>query len=202
MTRRTQGFSLMELMVVVALAGAILAIGAPSFGEFRRNNRLTGTGNDFLAALLQARTEAIKRQQPVSLCASNDTTADSPTCTAGGAYSGWIVFEDRNGDCTRDAGEMVLRAQGPLEAAVKTKATGSCVPFAPTGFVTKRAGDPDDGVQRVLFCDERGVIAQQGTTQSVGRGVMITRTGRSRVTRDITSDMDTNLSKWAIGCPP
>jgi type IV fimbrial biogenesis protein FimT len=201
MKRRTQGFSLMELMVVVTLVGTILAIGAPSFTEFRRNNRLTGAGNDFLGALLLARTEAIKRQRTVSLCASDNAGSATPSCSAG-AYSGWIVFEDRDGNCTRDAAtEELLRAEGPIETAVNTSATGSCVPFAATGFVAPRAGDPADGVQRVLFCDDRGVTAQQGTAMSAGRGVMVTRTGRSRVTRDISSGTDTDLTKWAISCP-
>lgn len=196
----SRGFTLYELMIVLALAGLILGLGAPSFNEFRRNNRLTGTGNDFLGALLMARTEAIKRQQPVSLCASDNASAAAATCSDG-AFNGWIVFEDLNGSCTRDGGEMLLRGQGPIEKQLKPKATGSCVPFAATGFVTPRAGDPADGVQRVLFCDERGIAAQTGTTQSAARGLMVTRTGRARITRDITSGTDTDVTRWAIGCP-
>jgi type IV fimbrial biogenesis protein FimT len=200
MRRRTQqGFTLMELMVVLAIAGTILAIGAPSFNEFRRNNRLTGTSNEFLSALLSARTEAIKRQQPVSLCASDDSGGAAPSCS-GGAYNGWIVFEDRNGNCTRDGGEVLLRAQAPIEAAVKTKTNDSCVPFAPTGFVTPKIIEAPK-VRYVLFCDDRGVGTQQGTTQSAARGLMITPTGRARISRDLTSLTDENLTTWPIGCP-
>jgi type IV fimbrial biogenesis protein FimT len=188
----------MELMVVLAVAGTILAIGAPSFSEFRRNNRLTGTSNDFLGALLSARTEAIKRQQPVSVCASSNSSTDSPTCS-GGAFTGWIVFEDTNGNCTRDSGEMLLRAQPPIETGIKTNSSDPCVPFAPTGFVTPKT--PDSKVRYVLFCDDRGLAKQQGTQVSAGRGVMVTPTGRARISRDLSSASEEDMTKWPFGCP-
>ena len=62
MKNRSRGFTLMELMIVLTLAGIILALGAPSFGEFRRNNRMAGIANDFLVGVQIARSEAIKRQ--------------------------------------------------------------------------------------------------------------------------------------------
>jgi type IV fimbrial biogenesis protein FimT len=200
MKRRTQGFSLFELLIVVALAGLILGLGAPSFREFSRNSRLTGTGNDFLSALLLARTEAIKRQQSVALCASNNPGAATPSCS-NGAYTGWIVFEDRDSNCVRASTETLLKTQGPLDAQVKTSATGSCMPFAPTGFLRPQASDPTDHVQRVLFCDDRGIDALPGGNQSAGRGITVTPTGRARVLRDVGTDTDTDLKKWAITCP-
>jgi len=201
MKSRTQGFSLFELMVVVALAGLILGLGAPSFREFRQNNRLTGVGNDFLGALLLARTEAIKRQQPVSLCASNNPNDDTPSCSKG-AYTGWIVFEDRNSDCMLDADpEMLLRGDGPVEAEVKTQATGSCMPFMPTGFLKPQGGEPDDKIQRVLFCDQRGTDPIDGANVSAARGIIVTATGRARITREVNTNTDLDLKKWAIACP-
>jgi type IV fimbrial biogenesis protein FimT len=197
MKSTTHGFSLFELMIVMALAALILGIGAPSFSEFRRNNRLTGAGNDFLSALLLARTEAIKRQQPVSLCASSNPKAATPSCS-NGAYTSWIVFEDRNSDCALDAApEVLLRADGPLEAVVKTSATGSCMPFMPTGFLKPQDGEPEDHVQR----DDRGTKAIDGASVSAARGVLVTPIGRARVSRDVGTETDTDLKKWAITCP-
>ena len=102
MKTRSAGFTLMELMVTLALAAVILSIGAPSFGEFRRNNRLTSVGNEFLGAVQTARTEAIKRQTPVAVCPSADPTDAGATCTSG-AFNGWIVFVDSNSNGDRDA---------------------------------------------------------------------------------------------------
>ena len=187
------GFTLVELLIVMVVAAVVLAIGAPQFTEFRRNNRLSGASNDLLAALQQARTEAIKRQQPVALCASADPSAAEPECTEG-AFSGWIVFEDPDGDCQRGAGDPpVIRREGPLDRSLRTTADGNCVAFAPTGF----ALDLPDGVEagRLLICDERGTGLQAGTSESAARGIAISRTGRASITRD----PDT-LNGWGLSC--
>ena len=82
MKTRESGFTLMELMITLALAAVILSIGAPSFTEFRRNNRLTSVGNDFLGAVQTARSEAI----------------DSPIITQSAALaSGTAVALETNG---------------------------------------------------------------------------------------------------------
>jgi len=200
MKSRTQGFSLFELMVVVALAGLILGLGAPSFREFRRNNRLTGVGNDFLSALLLARTEAIKRQVVsggVALCASDNPEDDNPTCLSKDAtnFNGWVVFVDSNNDCVRDPdetkGEIVLRTGSRIDLTNtaasyrKSVSNGSCISFAATGFV--RADNPKtpNVPVRTVFCDERGNTNQSTSVPlSVARGVEVTATGRARITRD------------------
>ncbi|HQX79388.1 MAG TPA: GspH/FimT family pseudopilin, partial [Steroidobacteraceae bacterium] len=93
------GFTLLELMIVLALAAVILAIGAPSFTEFRRNGRLTADANDFLTAVQRARTEAVKQQRTVSLCATDDPLAVAPACSGNADFSGWIVFSDPDDNC-------------------------------------------------------------------------------------------------------
>ncbi|EIC29156.1 general secretion pathway protein H [Methylomicrobium album BG8] len=57
----TQGFTLLELLVVVAIMGITLAIGVPSLQSFIVDNRLTTSANDMLTALQAARSEATKR---------------------------------------------------------------------------------------------------------------------------------------------
>jgi prepilin-type N-terminal cleavage/methylation domain-containing protein len=196
------GFTLMELMIVIALAAVILAIGAPNFREFRQNNRLTAVANDFLASVSLARTEAVKRQNPVSLCASDNPAAADASC-APGDFSRWIVFEDANGNCERDADEPILRAEvGRNEGGDSTLeqrrqlnavADGDCVSIGRTGFTR----DLDASASRFLFCDGRGVDVQSGTGQSLGRGIILNRTGRAQITRDPAI-----ISSWELECPP
>src|SRR5688572_31959540 len=100
----SRGFTVMELAVVLAIAGVIVGIGAPTFNQFRLNNRLTNAANDALAAITKGRTEAIKRQASVSMCASASPNVDDPECTDG-ATAGFIVFLDGNSDCLRDDDE-------------------------------------------------------------------------------------------------
>lgn len=180
MNMRNSGFTLMELMVTLALAAVILSIGAPSFNEFRRNNRLTGVGNEFLGAVQTARTEAIKRQVPVAVCPSGNPTDAAATCTAG-PFSGWIVFVDTDNDCDRDAAEDVVRVGPTIDPAVTAASTGICASFGANGFRQNIPGRDTAG--NTLFCDDRGMAEQAGSGLSFARGVEVGPTGRSRVTR-------------------
>ena len=197
MKNRSHGFTLMELMVVLALVAAIMAIGVPSFREFTRNNRMVTMANDFLTGIQVARTEAIKRQVVsggVALCASGNPDDEEPTCLDEDArnFNGWIVFVDTDNDCQRDASnakEVVLRAGSLIDAANnatsyrKSVSNGACISFAATGFV--RTDDPKSVPVRTVFCDERGIVDQSPSIPlSVARGVEVTATGRARVTRD------------------
>jgi len=201
MRNRVRGITLLELMVALSVAAVILAIGAPSFAEFRRNNRLTSAGNDFLAAIQVARTEAIKRQQPVAVCPTAAPENPGAGCSAG-PFRSWLVFVDENNNCQREAGEERLRAEGPLSDAVEVRSNGVCISFAATGFLQPPTVTGQPTASRTIFCDERGIAAQDGTTLSAARGVFVSPTGRSRVTRDITSGtLSTDLTRWGLGCP-
>lgn len=197
MKTRSAGFTLMELMITLALAAVILSIGAPSFTEFRRNNRLTSVGNDFLGAVQTARSEAIKRQVPVAVCASANPGDAAATCS-GGAFTGWIVFADPDNNCDRDAGnpvlEPVLRVGDTIDPSLTPASTGSCVSFAPTGFSQVIGGGPM--ATNTLFCDDRGKANQAGTNLSAARGIEVGLTGRSRVTRE----SEINANPWT-DCP-
>ena len=211
MKRRSGGFTLMELMVVLAIAASVLVIGAPSFNTFRLNNRLTNAANDALAAITKARTEAIKRQGPVSMCASAAPNAATPACTDG-ATAGFIVFNDPNNNCLRESTEDML-SSAVYEVSfsntnpLRIKSNGNCISFAATGFRQDIASRTT--LSHLVFCDNRGVALQVGTTQSAGRGISLARTGRARISR-ITSGsgvangqgLAEDLSTWSDAtCP-
>jgi type IV fimbrial biogenesis protein FimT len=199
MKYRSRGFTLMELMIVLALAAVILALGAPSFNEFRRNNRLTGIANDFLGAIQTARTEAIKRQVPVAVCPSDDGSS----CTTG-TFRGWVAFVDTDNNCTRDTTgtppvEPLVRVETRIDSdaakPIYEVSKGVCISFGSNGFRQNIGGKAT--ADRTIFCDTRGNSTQAGTDQSAARGIEVTTTGRARVTR-VVSDLNT----WSLTCPP
>lgn len=77
---KSHGFTIMELMVVVAVVAVLSAIAAPSFRELMANTRIKTTASDIHLSLLRARSEAIKRNSNVTVAASG-----------GGWVSGWTV---------------------------------------------------------------------------------------------------------------
>lgn len=198
MKSRSRGFTLVEILVALGIAALILGIAAPSFDEFRRSNRLTAAANDFLAATQIARTEAIKRQLPVSVCPTADPSDAAAVCGAG-RFTAWLVFVDVNSDCLRaGANEVIVKAEGPVASTLTASSNGNCLSFAPTGFLQNVAGRPSATLS--VYCDDRGLAALGGQNQSAGRGIFVTNTGRSRVTRDVSSGSATDLSTWGVDC--
>jgi len=85
-----RGFSLIELMVVVAIVAIMVAIGAPSFSEMMRRNRLSAAASALQVSLSLARSEAVKRGSDARVTVAANTTA-------GAWANGWTVFVDGTG---------------------------------------------------------------------------------------------------------
>ena len=170
----------MELMVVLALAAVILGIGVPNFRDFQLNNRLTVAANDVLGMVLNSRGEALRRQAIVSMCSSPAPNDADATCGGG---SGWIVFEDTDGDCVRDGGEELITATA-VDTDVNVTANSNCLSFATNGFKRVVAGQPTTA--HMLYCDARGNTARNaGGTDSTARGIEVLPTGRGMVIRNV-----------------
>ncbi len=186
MKRAQPGFTLLELMVVLAIAGILMAVAIPAMGNFLRNARITGAANDVMAGLHFTRSEATKRRQPVSLCTSADTVnADgsqnlNPTCAASDELTGWFAFVDLNQSGTREVGEAVLMQREPMD--IRITARSSTDPFAVTYLVNGFALNPNES--QLVLCDDRGNVPTAGELSSA-RGILIAVTGRAGVTRDL-----------------
>ena len=145
--KKHSGFTLVELMVVVAIAGIAMAFAIPAMGTFIKNERLVTQINTLVGHLAYARNEAVTLRQQVILCASGNMTS----CSGSTDWAnGWILFVDADNSTTLNGLETILRAKAPLEGIGTTlnNSTGSMIIYDNRGF------SPDSGV--FLLCDDRG----------------------------------------------
>jgi type IV fimbrial biogenesis protein FimT len=119
---RRKGFSLIELMAVLAISAILLAIGVPSFRTMIQKQRITTATNDFFAAIHLARSEAVQRGRRVDLV---------PTDPGGDWAKGWIVFVDNNNNQRADLGEQVIFTSGAAAhgIVIQAKLTDSSVQY-------------------------------------------------------------------------
>jgi type IV fimbrial biogenesis protein FimT len=189
------GFTLIEMIVVLTILGITAAVAVPGMTHLIQSERLGTQANDLLADLNYARSEAIRRQKPITVCKSDDPTASAPACdaTAANAWTtGRLIFVDDSKDGTHDAGEEMLRVREALSGTSNrlygdgnTAGTANYVIFLGTGLTTLV---PTGGASESQFflCDSRG--PSQALT------VVISATGRARVA-SLGKDMnDSNLT--------
>lgn len=164
----SKGFTLIEMIVVVALVAIISAFALPSFSNLVGGNRMSTQYNMLLSSLSFARSEAIKRNTSVTVCRSNNQT----TCV-GGWQNGWIVFVDNGVIGTVNApNDTILNVHGAL-------ATGNTLSYAAINKVTYLANGliavGDQGT--FSFCDTR--------VGNFGIQIIVTPTGRTRKATDV-----------------
>lgn len=163
--KKNSGFTLLEAVIVVALASIVMAIAIPSMRSFTQNDRLTTQINTLVGHLAYARSEAVVRSQQVAVCVSNNSTS----CTGGNNWQdGWIIYVDTDGDGSFGGADTILRARQALEGAntLKPATIGTQVTYDYRGFVDAAS------VGSFSLCDSRGA--------TYGKAIAISTTGRVR----------------------
>jgi len=163
------GFTLLELMVTVAMAAIVLTTGVPGFQTIVKNNRLTTATNGLVGALGLARSEAVKRGVRITVCKS----ADGAACISTGDWSqGWIVFTDLDNDGVYDPAdsppETLLRVQDAMNGSLTMVGNANVA-----NRISYVASGRSMQLGTVAVCDDR--------SGNVGKSIVINRTGRVRL---------------------
>ena len=138
-TRKGSGFSIIELMVTVAVIGVTAVVAGPALGDFVSDMRISAKTNDLLAFFQYARSEAAKRGTRVTVCISSDQA----TCATGGTdwARGAVAFIDTGAIGQVDGGDTVLRVLDAMPANLSVTATtafgtGYYFQYRPSGTVS------------------------------------------------------------------
>lgn len=158
MKKAQAGFTLIELLVTVVLVAILTAIAIPSFRSIIQSNRAAAFANEFISAVYFARSEAIRRGTPITLCASSNTT--QTVCGASSNWpNGWIIFNDPNGDGVIASSTDRLKIRETLPTGNTITTTASRITFSQSGFVTVGAA--------VYTLAASGCIGKNGRTVDV-----------------------------------
>ncbi|TXH04948.1 MAG: hypothetical protein E6R07_06140 [Nevskiaceae bacterium] len=183
MKRRSLGISVLEVIVVMSIAGILAAVGIPSFISSIKNNRLTAYSNDFITGLILARTEAVKRNLSVNMCRSANATAATPSCTTGGTAGweiGWFIYADVDGSNTFNAGDLILMRHDLYNGGVSISGNNNVTNFvrftsqgitsaAGLGTITLNDGRPTIGVRLIcIAATGRARIAPSSSSTCTG----------------------------------
>ncbi len=136
--RHQSGVTLIELIVVLAVIAIVAGAGAPAFYRMIADNRLATATNDLVADINFTRSEAIKRNQNVAICAR----ANATTCSNDPAdwSNGWLVFVDANNNGTIDNGEAILRRHDAIGNALRLSYNnGTALAYDPRGALANGA---------------------------------------------------------------
>lgn len=164
--RLHSGFTLIEMMVAVAVISISVAVSGSLADSFVSGNRQSALVNDFVAALQMARSESVKRGATVSLCPSVSGTS----CDDVAWGEGWIMFvnDDSDSPVEVDEGEELLRAVTYGGGALDFYGSGALsggVSFFSRGLASS-AGE-------FVVCDSNGAKRARAVLLNIGGRVRL-----------------------------
>lgn len=138
------GFTLIELMVTIAVLAVIITLAVPSFRGTIYSNRLTSASNEAAALLQIARSEALRRNQAFVVCPSPTPDGTTKDCSSAGA-KGLIVYMGGT--------NQVVRRMSLPEGMSMTYSTGfgNQIVFRPDGFARATNGSLVNAVVQLCF---------------------------------------------------
>jgi len=178
-SRQARGFSLIEMMVVLTILVVLLGIGAPAFIDTVKNNRMLTEVYALRATLATARSEALARRVPVTVCESSDAETCASDTTSW--ITGYLAFADADGDGAPDPNEIFVSRQldVPADMTLFFRDLGGTA-VSTTAFSTR--GDSLGQNGTFTLCDDR--------LETEARALNLLPSGEVRVAVDTDDPVD------------
>jgi type IV fimbrial biogenesis protein FimT len=167
------GFTLIELMITIAIVAVITMIAIPAMGDFILNNRIRSQSGDLMLQLVHARSEAMRTASRVTICPGTSGGCAGSTSEW---ESGWVAFIDTNSNAALDTGETIISVSAALDGNNTLRSTvfSSYISFRHDGSSADISGAGQGG--SFALCDNRPF----GDGDDA-RAIVITVTGRIKV---------------------
>ena len=165
--RFASGFTLIELMVTIAVLAIFMAIAAPSLQRFILQQRIKAAVSEFNRGLMLARAEAIRRNQRVVFAARAANCNDFK--------DGWQIFVDTGTkDQCFNGTDVLVTQSDPLDTALSVAwqnadANKTYLIFAPTGAAMMSNGSFGASRWTVSVPSDTGIEAKSVCVNAYGR---------------------------------
>ncbi|WOI25913.1 GspH/FimT family pseudopilin [Cobetia amphilecti] len=140
---RQQGFTLIELMITLAILVITITIAVPAWQGVVARNAVTGTAETLVTSINYARSEAVASGNDITLCPLN---AQGDACMNSTSWSnGWAVVQGSQAEARASLGDDLLRV---FDAAITVQAGVAGVTFDDQGATSDSTW--------LLVCDQSG----------------------------------------------
>lgn len=170
--RRSAAFTLIELLMTIAILAVALMVAAPSFIEYRRNSELSDAVGNMVLAAGSAKAAALKTGRNV-IVRPNDTSV--------GWTSGWFVYVDSDWDNTYDEGTDDVVIRHDAVSSIVSASAGTGTTFADNYLMFNGQGFP----RTTAGASASGALTFATTSRSTA--VIVDSTGRARSCRTGTT---------------
>jgi type IV fimbrial biogenesis protein FimT len=203
---RQYAFTLIELMVVLAVLAILVTVGVPQFQAVIENNNMTANINEFTTSLHFTRSEAVNRGTRVTMCRRNGTARECAAAGAGtGWEAGWLIFVDDDGNNVYDASstDVLLRVYDPTPSNLQLRGNSNFaerISYLGTGFSSQMG--------RFILCSHQDAQLSSLDANSNARVIVINATGRPAI-KNVSEDLSylnslniANCNLTAVAPPP